>query len=114
MEKRKEKIIREEDMASASSGELLSSGVAEKNKFLQQSKNVCRNQIGPLKRICKMRILMRALKLQIARLSYAKGRCKYSEDERNCIKLIDAKIFKLNTELKNLDAMIRKRQQTLK
>jgi len=113
MEKEKGKVINEQE-PSISVGKLKSDAVETKRRFLQQSKNSCSAQSGILRIICEARRRARALKLQMMSLSYSKGKCRYTNDEDDCIKKIDFKIEQLNDEIRNIDATIRKKQQKLK
>jgi hypothetical protein len=93
---------------------LTSAAAEDKRRFLETSKNMCSAQSGVVSRICELRRKGRSLKIQASRLSYSKGRCKYTNNEEECIKALESKVAKLNSEMKNIDAMIRKQQQKLK
>lgn len=113
MDEGKGRLIKEQE-PSVSVRDITSNAVEVKRRFLQTSKNSCSAQSGVARSICETKRQMQGLKLQMSSLSYSKGRCRYTNNEKDCIKTLETHMSKIASELKKLDAKVRKQQQKLK
>ena len=81
---------------------------------MKRARVSCATKKGHLKKICILQVKKLSKTIHTNMLKFCIGRCKYTRNEEECKNNIKYELLRLDSELKNLDDSIHKRQQNIK
>lgn len=93
---------------------MIASAHKRKREMYDRLKVKCENESGPAKKICQMKAKQRAIQFEIDGLNRAHSRCSYAYKKELCQVRINAEIKEKQTQVKELDKIIKIQQQNIK